>query len=100
MVGVSRYTVAEYLRRAAAVGIGIIWPLPAGLDDAALKRKLFSPLFEAEPSRPQPDWLHGELHQRECQKLSAPRRALVCWVAKPSVQHCRLDLSYTMGAAG
>ena len=33
-VGVSRYTVAEYLRRAAVVGIA--WPVPAGLDDAAL----------------------------------------------------------------
>lgn len=34
-VGVSRYTVAEYLRRAAVVGI--TWPVPAGLDDAALE---------------------------------------------------------------
>jgi hypothetical protein len=28
MVGVSRYTVAEYLRRAAVVGI--TWPVPSG----------------------------------------------------------------------
>ena len=36
MVGVSRHTVAEYLRRAAVVGI--TWPVPAALDDAALER--------------------------------------------------------------
>ncbi len=63
MVGVSRYTVAEYLRRAAVVGI--TWPVPDGLDDAALERRLFSPPFVAEPSRPQPDWprLHAELRR-------------------------------------
>lgn len=33
-VGVSRSTVAEYLRRASVIGLG--WPLPADLDDAAL----------------------------------------------------------------
>ena len=45
MVGVSRYTVAEYLRRAAVVGI--TWPVPAALDDVALERRLFT-----RPSRP------------------------------------------------
>jgi len=56
LVGVSRHTVAEYLRRAAVVGI--TWPVADGLDDAALERRLFSPPFAAEPSRPQPDWAH------------------------------------------
>ena len=35
MVGISRYTVAEYLRRAGV--LGITWPVPDGLDDAALE---------------------------------------------------------------
>jgi transposase len=63
MVGVSRYTVAEYLRRAAVVGI--TWPVPASLDDVALERKLFTPPFTAEPARPQPDWarIHAELRK-------------------------------------
>jgi transposase len=64
MVGVSRYTVAEYLRRAAVVGI--TWPVPAGLDDVALERKLFTPPFTpAEALRPQPDWprTHAELRK-------------------------------------
>ena len=63
MIGVSRYTVAEYLRRAAVVGI--TWPVPAALDDVALERKLFTPPFTAEPSRPQPDWprIHAELRK-------------------------------------
>ena len=43
MVNVSRYTVAEYLRCAAVVGI--TWPVPVGLDDVALERKLFTPPF-------------------------------------------------------
>ncbi len=38
MIGGSRYTMAEYLRRAAVVDI--TWPVPPELDDAALERKL------------------------------------------------------------
>src|SRR3954471_8041535 len=54
-IGVSRYTVAEYLRRAAVVGI--TWPVPPELDDAALERKLFTPPFTpTEVVRPQPAW--------------------------------------------
>ncbi len=65
MVGISRYTVAEYLRRAGVVGI--TWPVPAELDNAALERRLFTPPFAAltEPPRPLPDWphLHAELRR-------------------------------------
>jgi transposase len=64
MVGVSRYTVAECLRRAGVVGI--TWPVPAALDDVALERKLFTPPFAAgEPARPQPEWarIHAELRR-------------------------------------
>src|SRR6201992_1444688 len=64
-VGISRYTVAEYLRRAAVVGI--TWPVPPELDDAGLERKLFTPpgVIRAETVRPQPDWgrLHAELRR-------------------------------------
>ncbi len=62
-VGISRYTVAEYLRRAAVIGIS--WPVPPELDDAALERKLFTPPFAAEPARPQPNWtrIHAELRR-------------------------------------
>jgi transposase len=64
MVGVSRYTVAEYLRRSAVVGI--TWPVPPELDDAALERKLFTPPFAStEALRPQPEWtrIHAELRR-------------------------------------
>src|ERR1700722_19063564 len=49
-VGISRYTVAEYLRRAAVVGI--TWPVPPELDDTALERRLFTPpgVAAAEPA--------------------------------------------------
>lgn len=55
MVGVNRFKVAEYLRRAGI--LRITWPVPAELGDAALERKLFTPPFAAaEPTRPQPVW--------------------------------------------
>lgn len=63
-VGVSRYTVAEYLRRAGVVGI--TWPVPPELDDAALERRLFLPPFTPpEALRPQPIWarVHSELRR-------------------------------------
>ena len=53
--GLSRPTVAKYVRRATASGLG--WPLPASLDDAQLERMLYPP---REPvvlgARPEPDW--------------------------------------------
>ena len=54
-VGIARSTVAEYLRRVAAAGLG--WPLPDGISDADVEARLFPPprLLPAE-SRPQPDW--------------------------------------------
>jgi transposase len=64
-IGISRSTVAEYLRRAAV--IGLTWPVPEGIDDAELERRLFTPAsFEAKPARPMPDWnrVHAELRRR------------------------------------
>jgi transposase len=61
-VGVGRSTVAEYLRRAEVAGLS--WPLPEGLDEAALERLLFPP---PPPSKDrqfaEPDWgaVHREL---------------------------------------
>src|SRR5512147_707982 len=63
-VGVSRSTVAEYLRRAAVTGL--TWPLSTDLDDAVLERRLFTPPgFHARPTQPLPDWsrLHTELRR-------------------------------------
>jgi transposase len=63
-IGISRYTVAEYLRRAAVVGI--TWPVPAELNDESLEARLFSPPFAIQEClRPQPDWprLHAELRR-------------------------------------
>jgi transposase len=53
-------TVTLYLRRAAAMGLG--WPLPAELDDAALEARLF-PRAAPARGRIRPDcaWIHREL---------------------------------------
>jgi DNA-binding transcriptional regulator LsrR (DeoR family) len=38
-VGISKGAVASYVSRARAAGLS--WPLPAGMDDTALERRLF-----------------------------------------------------------
>lgn len=61
-VGVGRSTVAEYLRRAEVARLG--WPLPEGLCEAGLERRLFPPVPAAkERLFAEPDWatLHREL---------------------------------------
>lgn len=53
--GIGHSTVLEYLRRAAAAGIG--WPLPEGFTEALLEEKLFrSPV--PSPARDLPDFQH------------------------------------------
>ena len=55
-------TVNTYLQRAA--GVGLTWPLPDDLDDAALEARLFArPTVPATPDRALPNWatLHQEL---------------------------------------
>jgi transposase len=64
-VGIGRTAVAEYVRRAAV--IGITWPIPVELDDAALERKLFAPAgYNLPRSKPLPDFgrVHTELRRR------------------------------------
>src|SRR5205809_3914132 len=54
-VGAGKSTVGEYIRRARV--IGLTWPLPEGLDDAELERRLFTPPgFHVGPTKPQPHW--------------------------------------------
>ncbi len=52
--GLSRPTVAEYLRRAEAAGLS--WPLSSEIDDDELERKLFPPPSMPTAARPLPDW--------------------------------------------
>ena len=63
-IGISRSTVGEYLRRAAV--IGITWPVPEGVDEGELERRLFTPPTFESRLRPLPDWtyVHGELKRR------------------------------------
>lgn len=63
---INHSTVADYLYRAKAAGIG--WPLPDGLDEAGLERQLFSAVVPrlGQP-RPTPNWAatHEELHRHK-----------------------------------
>jgi transposase len=64
-VGLSRATVKGYVQRSVAAGIS--WPLPVGIDDAALERQLFPPLdLPSDVTRPLPGWneVHKELKRR------------------------------------
>ena len=60
----ARSTVGEYARRFAAAGLG--WPLPEGLSDSELERRLFPPPPPVpSATRPVPDWavIHQELRR-------------------------------------
>jgi transposase len=64
-LGLSRPTVAAYVRRAQAAGLS--WPLPDGLDEATLEQRLFPPLSVRGASTPLvPDWsqMHHELKRK------------------------------------
>ena len=58
---ISHSTLGSYLRRARDAGVS--WPLPDGLDDAALEAALYPPPAQSRVSRPEPDWarVHREL---------------------------------------
>jgi transposase len=63
-LGVSATAALEFIRRARRAGV--TWPLPDGLSDEALERRLFPPPAVAgRDQRPQPDWaaLHRELRR-------------------------------------
>ena len=62
--GVGKTQVAEYARRAEAVGIG--WPVPEGMDDVELERRLFPVVGEGDRVRPAIDWpaIQNELKRR------------------------------------
>jgi transposase len=62
--GLSPGTVSDYVQRAQAVGL--TWPLPDGLDEEALSRRLFpQPVTTSGRVIPVPDWaaLHTELRR-------------------------------------
>ena len=59
-LGLSRPTVANYVQRAQVTGLS--WPLPDGLDEAALERLLFPPPpVKGSLAHLAPDWAH--VHQ-------------------------------------
>lgn len=65
-VGLSKGAVGKYASLATAAGVST-WPLPDGLDEAALERRLF-PRSPGTPSRfVEPDWfeVHQELKRKE-----------------------------------
>ena len=64
-LGIANSTVSDYTRRASAAGLS--WPLPEGLDDAALEAALFPPSPPSGVRRPVPDWdrVHRELQRHK-----------------------------------
>src|SRR5271170_2096714 len=63
--GVGKTAVSEYVRRAKVVGL--TWPIPPEISDAALERWLFTPAgFHEGSTKPLPDWtkVHEELKRR------------------------------------
>lgn len=62
--GIAKSTVAEYEKRAQRAGLS--WPLPEGMDDAALEHRLYPPAISSDVPRPLPNWaeVHGELARK------------------------------------
>ena len=63
--GLPNSTVGDYLKRAAAAGIG--WPLPEGLSEEQLFERLMAvPAGGSEPNPALPDWdyIHAELRRK------------------------------------
>ncbi len=74
-VGAGKSAVGEYIRRARV--IGLTWPVPDGLDDAELERRLFSPPgFHVGPTKPQPHWptIQEELKGRGGKRITPTMR--------------------------
>ncbi|RMF11835.1 MAG: IS21 family transposase, partial [Alphaproteobacteria bacterium] len=69
-LGVGQSTVSEYLKRAERTGLS--WPLPAGLDDAALEGRLYPADASLRRGLLQPDWpaVHRELKRSKSVTLS------------------------------
>lgn len=63
-LGLSHSTVLSVLHRAEALGVQ--WPLPAELDDAALEARLYPPNPGRSLRRPEPAWeeIHRELRRK------------------------------------
>ena len=61
--GIGRTSVTDYVQRATIAGLA--WPLPEGLDDAELERRLYPP-SEAAQASDEPDWsyIHAEMKRR------------------------------------
>ena len=72
-LGISKGAIGSYLSRARAAGLS--WPLPEGLNDTELERRLFPgpPTAEAGPGRPLPDWVEVE---RELRRRGVTRALL------------------------
>ena len=99
MVGVSRYTVAEYLRRATVVGI--TWSVPAALDDLALERGLFTPPFTPQTGRPRPELarIHAELRKPSAPSCcsgrnNAPGNQMAMATAGSAISHATGAVAY------
>ncbi len=64
--GIGKSAVGDYVRRAAIAGFS--WPVPDGIDDVELERRLFPPVVHVASTvaRSEPDWahIHAELKRR------------------------------------
>jgi DNA-binding transcriptional regulator LsrR (DeoR family) len=66
--GIGRTAVTDYVQRAACAGL--TWPLPDGLDDAELERRLYPPMALAEGYSPTMRNLRNALHERSAVKAN------------------------------
>jgi hypothetical protein len=61
---IGKETVREYLGRAAEAGLS--WPLPEGISEEELERRLFPDALDTSRKEAEPDWalVHRELRKK------------------------------------
>ena len=76
--GAGKTQAAEYVRRAQAAGIG--WPIPDGIDDTELERRLFPVAEDSANKRPAGDWpaIQRELKRRGVKFIGPEAGMLAC----------------------
>ena len=64
MIGASPTTISDYLSRTKLAGLS--YPLPDGMDEAAVDALLFPPTAPSKVRRPEPDWpvIHQEMRRK------------------------------------
>jgi hypothetical protein len=83
-VGLSRGVISKYVSIASALGLHS-WPLPDGVDEDALERRLFPSTGEPQSRYVEPDWfvVHQELKRKGVTFSDGGQNMRNAWTSVP-----------------